>query len=103
MKIQSDIKSEVEKKISAFNRQNKCKYIARYKGKFLYLDRASGFFGSLSPVFRLTFSGDIESWDFAIYKFSRESYDSEGFFFPGSEHVDGTIEGAMLAGLEAYT
>lgn len=103
MKIQSDIKSEVEKKISAFNRQHKCKYVYRYKGKFLYLDRTSGFLSSLSPVCRLTFSGDIESWDFAIYKFSNESYDSEGFLFPGSEHVDGTIEGAMFAGLEAYT
>jgi hypothetical protein len=24
------------------------------------------------------------------------------FFFPGTEHLDGTIEGAMRAGVEAY-
>ena len=39
---------------------------------------------------------------FAIYKWSREQYDSDEWFFPGVEFVDGTIEGAMKAGLEAY-
>ena len=29
-------------------------------------------------------------------------YDAEEWFFPGEEHIDGTIEGAMKAGLEAY-
>jgi hypothetical protein len=45
----------------------------------------------------------MEDWSFAIYKYSDERYDEEEWFFPGSEHVDGTIEGAMKAGLEAYT
>lgn len=29
-------------------------------------------------------------------------YDPYECFFPGEEHVDGTIEGALKAGMEAY-
>jgi hypothetical protein len=31
-----------------------------------------------------------------------EVYDSKEWFFPGSQDVDGTIEGALRAGREAY-
>jgi hypothetical protein len=41
-------------------------------------------------------------WDFAIYKYSSDRYDPEEFMFPGSEFVDGTVEGAMKAGMVAY-
>ena len=44
----------------------------------------------------------IDDWDFAIYKYSRDKYDPEEWFFPGSEFVNGTIEGAMKAGMQAY-
>ena len=36
------------------------------------------------------------------HEYSSERYDDDEWFFPGSEHVNGTIEGAMKAGLEAY-
>jgi hypothetical protein len=75
-------------------------YVGRYRGRFLYLDRLS--YGIRSQVSRLTYTGDKEQWDFAIYKYSDEAYDPEEWLFPGSEHVNGTIEGAMRAGLEAY-
>lgn len=74
--------------------------VPRYKGKFLYLDRQD--YGRLSPICRLEYMGKMEDWSFAIYKYSDERYDEEEWFFPGAEHVDGTIEGAMKAGLEAY-
>jgi hypothetical protein len=41
-------------------------------------------------------------WEFAIYKNSDNCYDPEECFFPGSNLVDGTIEGALKAGMEAY-
>jgi hypothetical protein len=41
-------------------------------------------------------------WEFAIFKYSDGNYDADEWMFPASEHVDGTIEGAMRAGLEAY-
>jgi hypothetical protein len=50
----------------------------------------------------LEYTGDIKKWDFAIFKYSDERYDPEEWFFPGAGHIDGTIEGAMRAGLEAY-
>lgn len=37
-----------------------------------------------------------------IYKYSKERYDAEDCFFPGSELVDGTIKGALKAGMRAY-
>jgi len=37
-----------------------------------------------------------------IFKYSDERYDPEEWLFPGGGHVDGTVEGAMRAGLEAY-
>jgi len=40
--------------------------------------------------------------DFALYKYNDERYDPDEWFFPGAEDVDGTIEGAMRAGLKAY-
>jgi len=40
--------------------------------------------------------------EFAIYKYSNERYAPDEWFFPGDQHVNGTIEGAMRAGLEAY-
>ena len=44
----------------------------------------------------------MEKWSFAIYKYSDERYDAEEWFFPGVGHINGTLEGAMKAGLEAY-
>jgi hypothetical protein len=44
----------------------------------------------------------MNGWDFAIFKWSTETYDPDEWMFPGSDLVDGTVEGAMRAGLEAY-
>ncbi len=101
MKIPNDLRLAIEKKIDASNDEIGCKYAARYKGQFLYWDRDDGF-ENLSPVCRLAFTGDMEKWEFAIYKYSSQSYDPEEWFFPGQHHVNGTLEGAMMAGLEAY-
>ena len=101
MQIPDDLRLEIERKIDAFNAEHDCRYAARYRGKFLYLDRDDGF-ENLSPICRLAFTGDMERWEFAIYKYSSQSYDPEEWFFPGEQHVDGTLEGAMMAGLDAY-
>jgi hypothetical protein len=44
----------------------------------------------------------MNDWGFAIFKWSSERYDPDEWMFPGSELLDGTIEGAMKAGLQAY-
>ena len=46
--------------------------------------------------------GKMDNWDFAILKYSSKRYDPEEWFFPGSDLADGTIEGAMKAGLGTY-
>jgi len=102
--IPDKVKTEVAARVDHFNtaviRNPHCRYVPRYRGKFLYLDRQD--YGRLSPICRLEYTGKMEDWSFAIYKYSDERYDEEEWFFPGAEHVDGTVEGAMKAGLEAY-
>jgi hypothetical protein len=102
--IPDEVKAHVAAIVQHFNttviRNPHCVYVPRYKGRFLYLDRQD--YGRLAPICRLEYTGKMKDWSFAIYKYSDERYDEEEWFFPGEEHVDGTIEGAMKAGLEAY-
>ncbi len=102
--IPEQIKREVEEIVSRFNRlllkDPNCYYAPRYRGQYLYLDRCD--YGRVSPICRLTYTGQMEKWGFAIYKYSDNGYDPDEWFFPGSGHVNGTVEGAMKAGLEAY-
>ena len=104
--IPEEIKQEVTKTIDAFNkkyfksRMNQVSYFAEYKGKFLYLTRNE--YGQVSPVVRLTWTGDKKNWDFAIFRWTTERYDPDEDYFPGAKYIDGTVEGAMRAGLEAY-
>lgn len=104
--IPEEAKKEINKIIDDFNNEyflddlEDLYYFAEFKGKFLYLKRKE--FDNISPVVRLTYTGDMKDWDFAIFKWSREEYDPEEWFLPGAEDVDGTIEGAMKAGLKAY-
>ena len=100
IKIPANVTQEVNRLIDKFNQKNNCEYVARYKKGYLYLDRNDS--GCLSSVCRLRYRGDITNWDFTIFKYSNECYDEDECFFPGSEHVNGTVEGAMLAGLKAY-
>jgi len=104
--IPKEILQEVDGIIEEFNRRHfsgridSVAYFSETKGKFLYLKRHE--FGKISPVARLTYTGDIKEWEFAIFKWTSEQYDPDEWFFPGSNLFDGTIEGALKAGLEAY-
>jgi hypothetical protein len=102
--IPQEVKAQVEKIVQTFNteviKNPDYFYVTRYRGRYLYLARAMYF--TPSPVCRLKYTGKMDGWEFAIYKYSNERYDPDEWFFPGSGHIDGTIEGAMRAGLEAY-
>ena len=76
-------------------------YVPRFRGAYLYLDRI-GVNGRQSKICRLKWTGDIDKWEFAIYRYSSEAYDPDEWAFPGFGEADGTVEGAMYAGLEAY-
>jgi hypothetical protein len=114
--IPIEVQEEVLKLIDEFNRVElndstslldaffpkkiKRGFSARFKGKYLYLDRTDRY--EPLPICRLTWNGKMDNWDFAIYKYSCEKYDPEEWFFPGEEFVDGTVSGAMKAGMVAY-
>ncbi len=102
--IPVEAEEEALRVIARFNEKRlaktECRYVARFKGKYLYLDRED--FGTVEPICRLEYIRRKGPWRFAIYKYSTGRYDQEDWFFPGSDLVDGTIEGAMKAGMEAY-
>ncbi|WP_448871976.1 hypothetical protein [Desulfobulbus propionicus] len=103
--IPKEIQREVIARIEQFNQQelqDKSRYSAKFKGLFLYLNRAD-FGGRPHPIARLTYTGTIDGWKFVVYRYSRDDYDPDELMFPGTEFLDGTIEGAMRCGLEAYT
>jgi hypothetical protein len=102
--IPAEAKEEALLAIERFNQdvlaESKCRYIPRFKGKYLYLDREDS--GSVEPICRLEYIRRKRLWEIAIYKYSTERYDPEEWFFPGSQLVDGTVEGALKAGMLAY-
>jgi len=102
--IPESVQQQADKIVQRFNQRiikdSDLYYVPRFKGKYLYLDRV----GLRRPehICRLKYNGQIDNWDFAIYKYSDGAFDPDEWAFPGLEHVDGTIEGAMKAGLQAY-
>lgn len=75
-------------------------YAARFKGKYLYLERTNH--ARPTEICRLAWTGQVDAWEFAIYRHWRKFYDPNGRMFPGAQQVNGTAEGAMKAGMEAY-
>jgi hypothetical protein len=104
-KIAPEIKEQADAIVARFNAEQLSDrpwalYVTNYQGAHLYLGHQRG--GKFQPVCRLKYTGDMEKWEFAIYKYSDNRYDPEEWFFDGAGEVNGTIEGAMRAGLQAY-
>jgi hypothetical protein len=103
--ILDNVKRQVNEIVLRFNEQiikdPKIYFVTRYKGEYLYLDRLK--FDKTHPICRLKNNGKIDNWDFAIFKYSKETYDQDECFFPGSGFINGTIEGALKAGMKAYS
>jgi len=102
--IPAAVRAEVAARVAQFNEQvvkNPYQYFSvRFRGKYVYLDREA--YGHVGQRARLTYTGDMEQWEFAIYKYSDERYAPDEWLFPGGEYLDGTIEGALRAAMEAY-
>jgi hypothetical protein len=102
--IPDEIRAKVSENVEKFNQKEfkdlDVRYVARFKGRYLYLDRVA--YGENEPISRLEYLEAINKWEFAIFKWSTESYDANDFFFPGSELFNGTVEGAMKAGMKAH-
>jgi len=103
-KIPPEIQLAAQSIVDDFNSKiqpRATQYLLRFKGAYLYLDR-SDYGERPSEICRLEFTGSMNHWDFAIYKYSSDQYDPDEGFFPGVELLDGTIEAAMRCGLAAY-
>ena len=102
--IPDDVREKVEEIVDRFNkntfRSGDCYYEATFRGKHFYLNRCD--YGKTGPICRFTYNGKMDNWEFAIFKWSTETYDSDEWMFPGSGEIDGTVDGAMMAGLQAY-
>ena len=129
--ITKEIKAEVLEKVTAFNKKHKTTFQMTFRGKFAYLSKTEKGQGDVANAFlrilsqkmgvpmsqmpqantaatvetkigRLKYNGEMDNWDFAVFKYSREFYDEDEWMFPGSGHLNGTIEGALRAGIEVY-
>lgn len=103
-KIPDEVRQQIEAIVKRFNdeviQDSQHFFVVRYHGAFIYLDRFRGDY--VSQIGRLKYSGDLTSLEFAIYKYSREKYDPDEWFFPGKEFLNGTVEGGLKACVEAY-
>ena|SRR3990167_6520500 len=102
--VSMDIQGELAKRAKALGEQLKLryKYFPDARGKFIYLARMKPGDEFYERLGRLTYEGDKENMKFAIFRFSSGKYDAKDWLFPGFQHLDGTIEGALKAIIEAY-
>ena len=100
LSIQSDLQIRADIFRRKFLPKVSWRFIADARGKFIYLRRLmhDGFCQNLG---RLTYSKSIAKMPFAIFRNCTEKYDSKTDF-PGAHHLDGTLEGALQAIIEAY-
>ena len=126
--IPKEIKINVLEIVDAFNDKHKTNFLMTFRGQFAYLSKTKeqstanifrerllkkmGISLDQSPnpdapiietkLGRLKYNGQMDNWDFAVFKYSREFYAPNEWMFPGAEKLDGTIDGALRAGIEIY-
>ncbi len=100
--IPDRVKAQVATIIEQFNQEFNQQYVPRYDGSNLYLDRIN-FIGKQVPICRLIYTGDLNSWEFSIYRCSKNRYDPDAeLMIPSIKHFDGTVKGAMKVGLKEH-
>ena len=103
--IPIEVKQQVDTIVERFNNeviQDSYRFfVTRYRGLYVYLDRRDG--NRVSQRGRLKYTQAIDQWEFAIFKYSSETYDPNEWFFPGSQYLNGTVEGALRACVDAYS
>ncbi len=99
-KIPISIQEQARNSVEQYNQENQTQYLIRFRGRFAYLDRMDK--NVNTQIGRLTYDPQTQKWAFAVYKYSSEKYDPDEWMFPGRDLLDGTIEGAMNAGMHIY-
>jgi hypothetical protein len=62
-----------------------------FHGRFCYVSHAD------QPLCHLAYRGETDDWDFAIYRYSRDTYDPNVLFMPTHDTVRGCVSVAMHA------
>ena len=127
-KIPVEIQEEVLRIVENYNKENETRYIATFRGKFCYISRIDerqiaqqmtaylklmGLPESLlqhlplhtereleTHIGRLTWTGNMNSWDFAVYRYSKEAYDPNEWHFAVGTST--SVLGVLKAGYEIY-
>ena len=113
--ISKEIKEQVQQIVTDYNAANKVRYVVSFKGGFCYFSRMdkrpmlinilSKFFKNSGPneqesqLARLKWTGNMDSWDLAIFLYSKETYTTDYWGFPGSEKFRGTVQSLMECNL----
>ena len=90
--IPQNIGEIIDSQIEEIALENKRSLSCEIKRSYIYI------YAEDKPLCRLGYSGNMNEWDFAIFKWSTETYSSTEFGFP----VSGTIKECVEAGLVAY-
>ncbi len=126
-RIPKAIQAEVLEIVEAYNKKHKKTFQITFRAQYAYLSKTEpDMTNALMKIFterlgispnqipqtrsrkqetklgRLKWTGDINKWEFAVFRYSREFYDPDEWMFPGAEEIDGTIEGALRAGEQIY-
>jgi hypothetical protein len=66
---------------------------ATFHGRFCYITHAG------QPLCRLAYRGETDDWDFALYRYSRATYDPNVLFIPTHD----SLRGCLSVALHAYS
>ena len=128
--IPKQVKNEVLEIVEVFNEEYKTTFQMTFRGQFAYLAKTEKQQINTANTFRqmiaqklgiqikqahaqnatviqtklgrLKYNGQMDNWDFAVFKYSREFYDADDWMFPGAMNLNGTIRGALSTGIELY-
>lgn len=93
--IPEEVRQRAIDELTRLARHHGRQIAVRYKGRFLYIDKAE--YGRVSPLCRLEYRGSSQEWGFAIYKYSDGVYSDDEFFFPTSGSLSKLLEVALAA------
>jgi hypothetical protein len=104
-RIPDEVKQQVDEIVERFNQEvvqdTQRFFVTRFRGLYVYLDRLDG--NIVSQRGRIKYTGAMHDWEFAIFKYSSETYDPDEWMFPGSQYLNGMVEGALKACSAAYS
>jgi hypothetical protein len=99
-RVPQNVKDEVLEILEKFNKKHKTSFQIGFRANYAYLSTI-GYVET--KIARLRYTEDMDKWGFDVFKYSREFYDPDEFMFPGAEELDGTIEGALRAGIHLHS